>query len=450
MAFNINCIWFVILLLIGFKGNTQGIQFEAGSWQAAKHKADSLDKPIFLDLYTTWCKPCTWMSERVFPDSVVGAYFNEHFVNYKMNAEISLGRILASKYKVKGYPTSLFIKASGNELYRIVGYHKPEEFIQEAQVVVEPGVIPKLELFERKYRSGLRDKAFLTEYVRLKRIKLHQPDDDLFNTWYEELSLIDFLDTTTMITLVRAIPNANTKAYVTALDFYNPRNEDMGFVRDSVLADEIEINMNQALFNSINQSIEQSDSVLFKRTMKYYRSLYKKENEQLDSVYDHTVLQYRMKYFFHAKNADMFAKLAKEYARKELVNFGISSLKLDPKTGDTIVVPGYNFQFELTDTNKLIKSQELHDLAGKYYELMTGKSSLALAWVEAAIYLNNDLSFYSLYARLLDKNHKHKQALSVLRKSMNIAKRNQQSLKELSETMNEILQKKAEQDKKDQ
>lgn len=96
--------------------------------QKASEKAG---KPIFLDIYTTWCGPCKYLTNNIFPSKIVGDYMNATFVNTKFDAEKGEGTELAKKYAVKGYPTMLILNNKGEELGRLVGSSRtPEEFVQ--------------------------------------------------------------------------------------------------------------------------------------------------------------------------------------------------------------------------------------------------------------------------------------------------------------------------------
>jgi len=44
-----------------------GIRFEQGDWATILAKAKSAQKPIFIDVYTSWCGPCKKMAKDIFP-----------------------------------------------------------------------------------------------------------------------------------------------------------------------------------------------------------------------------------------------------------------------------------------------------------------------------------------------------------------------------------------------
>lgn len=122
-----------VLCLSATLGFSQGIKFEEGTWAEAVAKAKTENKPIFVDLYATWCGPCKVMAKNVFTDKNVGDKFNASFVNYKIDAEKGEGLTLAKKYKITGYPTFIFVDPSNEkEIYRVMGAMSPPEFTQEA------------------------------------------------------------------------------------------------------------------------------------------------------------------------------------------------------------------------------------------------------------------------------------------------------------------------------
>lgn len=110
---------------------TGGAKFTEDTFANVQKAAVKADKPIFMDIYTTWCGPCKYLSSNIFPTQIVGDYMNAKFVNTKFDAEKGEGIELAKKYAVKGYPTMLILDAKGQELGRLVGSSRtPEEFVQ--------------------------------------------------------------------------------------------------------------------------------------------------------------------------------------------------------------------------------------------------------------------------------------------------------------------------------
>lgn len=107
-----------------------GVIFYDGTWQQALDKAKAENKLIFLDAYASWCGPCKLMKARVFPNEEVGSYFNNNFINVKFDMEKGEGRILASTYNVKAYPSLLFIDYNGNVKRKAIGYHTSDELIK--------------------------------------------------------------------------------------------------------------------------------------------------------------------------------------------------------------------------------------------------------------------------------------------------------------------------------
>ncbi len=71
----------------------EGIRFEEGSFSTILKKAKDLKKPVFIDVYTSWCGPCKRMAKEIFPKKEVGEKFNASFINYALDAEKGKGWI---------------------------------------------------------------------------------------------------------------------------------------------------------------------------------------------------------------------------------------------------------------------------------------------------------------------------------------------------------------------
>ncbi len=113
------------------------MRFFEGKWAQALEEAKSENKLLFVDAYAVWCGPCRWMANNVFPDEQVSKYFNENFINYKLDMEKGEGPKIAQNYKVTAYPTLLFIDGEGNVKHRVLGAQSVEDLIGAGKTAVQ-------------------------------------------------------------------------------------------------------------------------------------------------------------------------------------------------------------------------------------------------------------------------------------------------------------------------
>lgn len=93
------------------------VRFLADDYKYAIDKAKKESKLVFVDTYASWCKPCK-KQEPVFRDQSLAQFFNDHFVNVKVNMDNELGKSLALKYGVVFLPTLMILDDHGNVRYR--------------------------------------------------------------------------------------------------------------------------------------------------------------------------------------------------------------------------------------------------------------------------------------------------------------------------------------------
>jgi len=141
---------------------SQGVIFEKSNINDAFEKADKEGKLLFVDVYTVWCGPCKKMVKQVFPLKGVGEFFNQNFINLKVDAESEEGKIFAEKYKVKGFPTFLFLNAKGDVLHKLVGGVSSEDLIEEGKIATSG---ESLFSMKKKYNEGERGLKFLLKYL---------------------------------------------------------------------------------------------------------------------------------------------------------------------------------------------------------------------------------------------------------------------------------------------
>lgn len=108
----------------------KGIQFNEDSWGEILQLAKAENKPIFLDVYASWCGPCKALKHRTFPNASAGEYFNENYINVTLDAEKGEGIKIARQLKVNAYPSLYILNPNGEAVLLSQGFHNPEELIE--------------------------------------------------------------------------------------------------------------------------------------------------------------------------------------------------------------------------------------------------------------------------------------------------------------------------------
>ena len=140
----------------------EGIAFFKGTWQEVLEQAKKENKLIFMDCYTSWCGPCKMLAKDVFTDPDVAAFFNEKFVNAKVDMEKGEGPALKKQYGVNAFPTLLFLNGDGELQHCIVGGMPAEELLKQAGLALDGQGVASL---EKAYKAGNREPEFIETYM---------------------------------------------------------------------------------------------------------------------------------------------------------------------------------------------------------------------------------------------------------------------------------------------
>lgn len=156
---------FAFFYAMSLSAQTAGINFLHGTtWAEAVAKAKAENKLIFIDFYTQWCGPCMNMAQTVFTLPTVGYYYNNTFINLKIDAEDGEGVALAKKYGVRSYPTYAFVDPTTEEIvHRSSSRQSAEQFIQTGKSATVP--TQRSFYLEDQYTKGNRDRALLIDYI---------------------------------------------------------------------------------------------------------------------------------------------------------------------------------------------------------------------------------------------------------------------------------------------
>jgi len=119
------------------KVNSEGIEFFDGTWEEALAEAKKQNKPIFLDIYASWCGPCKALKNRTFPNAAAGKYFNENFINVSLDGEKGDGIKVKRDFDIHSYPSLFILSSDGEPVVYTAGYLRPEELIELGKAGVE-------------------------------------------------------------------------------------------------------------------------------------------------------------------------------------------------------------------------------------------------------------------------------------------------------------------------
>ncbi len=155
---------FIALFTITIALSAQGIEFEHTPWKETMSKAKEEGKAMFVDSYTTWCGPCKRMSKNVFTKTEVGEFFNENFINLKLDMEKEDGVTFGHKYPVSAYPTLYFLAGDGEVIHMEKGGKNEEMLIKMGQLVLRK--YDTSGQYTEAYEKGDRDYKLVYNYVK--------------------------------------------------------------------------------------------------------------------------------------------------------------------------------------------------------------------------------------------------------------------------------------------
>jgi thiol-disulfide isomerase/thioredoxin len=161
MKKQIGILFFVFLGL--FPAHGQSIKFFEGTWAESLAEAKANNKLIFVDAYASWCGPCKRMAATVFTQKKVGDYFNERFLNFKIDMEKGEGPAFGRKYPVRAFPTLLFIDYDGTLVHRQVGAQGAGSLLALGQQAL--AMVDRSGPLAEKYGNGDRSPALVYQYI---------------------------------------------------------------------------------------------------------------------------------------------------------------------------------------------------------------------------------------------------------------------------------------------
>ncbi len=130
----------MILMVIGMMRveAQEEIRFMSSSLKTALSIAKQRGKNLFVDTYADWCIPCKRM-EKIFKDPDVARFYNEHFVNLRINMQNSVKAAeIRKKYDVVFLPTMFILDGDGIIKYQVDHELSRDEMLNIGQMMLDP------------------------------------------------------------------------------------------------------------------------------------------------------------------------------------------------------------------------------------------------------------------------------------------------------------------------
>ncbi len=371
----------------------KGIKFETTTWNEILAKASSEQKLIFLDAFADWCGPCKWMAKNVFTNDTVAQFFNENFINAKIDMEKGEGVQIAQKYGVRAYPTFLYINGNGELIHRTCGSCPPQDFLGLAKDALNPE--KQLATIKKNYEANPGNVEVAKKYFALLENACMRANDDI------------------------------------AKYFATLKEEDL------ITSDNWEM---------IQLYQNDSDSREFKylvKNRKKYAEMYSDEkvDEKINSVFEGSLRDY-----LRLNNLKEYEAL-----KTKIKKSGI------PTGEKIILVADLNLYRKKKEWKKFVTTAEkyvnkygrndfsqLNSISWTVFENCNDKPSLLKAekWAKLSVELKDEYANNDTYANILFKLGKKQEAKIAAEKSIELAKKSGEDFTETQNLLNQILMEK--------
>jgi Highly conserved protein containing a thioredoxin domain len=417
-------------LLVSMLGFGQGIEFEHGTWKEVLDKAQKTNKPIFVDVYTSWCGPCKMMSKDIFPLEEVGKVFNANYVCYKIDAEKGEGVDIAKQYEVKAYPTYLFIKPDGTLFFRSLGSMDAKRFITESEKAMVEWKDPKpLNVWDKEYASKKNDPAFLFAYME-KRSKLGMPNTIQFDEYLKLLPEAERISPAVVELYKKEGRDIKINTFA-----YTYLQKNIKTFENILGIDKAHVNsiLFMGIVNSLPEAAKAKNEKLLAEIGAAYDLLPSKKDVymQKDEIY--------MQYYQRTEETDKYLKYATSFANNyllkitdetiaEKVNYNIRQSEdyNKAKHPDTYKIDTAQLTkrrlFQISMEKSMV-SENLNNIAWKVFEEMSDKAILqnALVWSKRSLELTpKNAGWMDTYANILYRLGQKEEAIAKEEEALSI------------------------------
>jgi thiol-disulfide isomerase/thioredoxin/cellobiose-specific phosphotransferase system component IIB len=389
-------VWQLLFCMVCFSLTTQnyvqaqGMQFFEGNWAQLKAEAKKQHKAIFVDCYTSWCGPCKMMATKVFPEKSVGDFYNTSFVNYSLDMEKGEGPQLSKEFNVRFYPTLLYFNSEGELMHRTAGARPADMFVNEGRIALDPN--QNLMGSIKRFQAGEKDTAFLMQLLLMVRNVDDKVQEDAMSAFWKAVPESELMSSYNWLRCRELDNNINSPQYNYIL------NHKEAFIKK--FGDE---EVNKALFEKAAYSIQHAAETKDEKLMLHAKAIL--DSSHIDEIVKFAALG-EMMYYKSTGEIKKFGKLVRIYAEKYAKN----------------------------------NADELNNIAFESYSNVNDKELLkdALKWSEESVKITKQYANMDTYAHILYKLGKKKEAETVAKEALDLARKEGADAKNIRALLDEI------------
>ncbi|MEP1780384.1 thioredoxin family protein [Reichenbachiella sp.] len=156
--------------VIDFLGNKDS------SWESVLERAVKEKKPVFIDAYTTWCRPCIQMDRDIFTLNEVADFHNKNFINLKLDGGKTYGPELVKKFGIRGFPSFIYVDAKGKVIHSDSGFKEKDAFLNLSKQALN-------KFDEKTPKINFLEQAPFIEARKMAKNQKKQIFFDAYTTW---------------------------------------------------------------------------------------------------------------------------------------------------------------------------------------------------------------------------------------------------------------------------
>ena len=226
----------------------------------------------------------------------VGSFYNEHFVNLKLDMEKGEGRQFQQKYRVSAFPTLLFLDPEGKVVHKVVGGMDVPNFLKLGKFASSKSNLSAK--MDKAYADGERDPAFMAQYVQALA-KDGKPRLKIVNEYLSSQKKLDSPENLAVILF--GLEEVDSKLFDHLVKYRKKIEDQFG-------TEVVQKQVTKAAKKTVQKGVEFSSKDLIDEAASKYGKFVPKMSKDFAA-------QSRMTYYASLQAWDEYLSVAKDYAK---------------------------------------------------------------------------------------------------------------------------------------